>query len=293
MESGTNSRPDSRPPKKNRRGKFIICLAVAFAGLCLFMYDGNNRIEITNIAYESDRLPPAFDGFRVVHISDLHAKEYGAGNADLFRIVREQSPDLIVITGDIIQANDETPYVETTVKGLRKIAQVCYVTGNHEWEARAVPKLRQIFTRDEYLSNRYIKLERDGQYICLLGIEDLNGPWDMPTIDQTVIKLRDKEGDPFIMALCHRYDRFEDFVDCRLDLVFSGHAHGGLVRLPFTDGLLGPGRILFPKHTSGITFENQTAMVTSRGLGNGTVIPYRLLNNPELVVVDLKSKSEN
>ncbi|MDR0670859.1 MAG: metallophosphoesterase [Oscillospiraceae bacterium] len=258
------------------------------AALAVDLVVSNTALELGVYTLAHARLPAAFDGFRIVHLSDWHAAEFGPGNRDLIEMTRRQAPDIIVLTGDFVQRLGELPRMEALCRGLMAVAPVYYVTGNHEWAGRVVDPLRAVLreTGVVYLDNDYVFLSRGGEQICLAGLMDQNGPRTKLSLSELTALAR-RGGDPFLVLLSHRYDRFSEYVSQRVDVVFAGHAHGGLIRLPFTDGLIGPGRVLFPRHTSGVTWEGATAMVTSRGLAGVGRWPLRLFNRPEVVSVTL------
>ncbi len=270
--------------------RLLFILAVA-AGMVVFLCLGQNLIETKTYEVKLSRLPEAFDGYKIVLVSDLHAKQYGKDNEALIRLIRAQQPDLIAVAGDLCHGADEAGVAVSFCKQIASIAPVYYVFGNHEWAGRVVPELKTALKDSgvDILQNQYVTLTRGEQSICLLGLEDLNGPYDMKSITQVVTGLRENEGDPFILTLSHRFDRFEEYAQHRLDVVLSGHSHGGIIRLPFTDGLIAPGRTFFPKYTSGKYTLRDTVMVVSRGLGN-SANELRVFNPPHLPVVILKKQ---
>ncbi len=257
-------------------------------GLLAWGFIGDTMIDLQTITISSPRLPQGFDGFRIVQLSDLHAREFGTDNERLVALVAAQRPDLIALTGDFAQEPKDFPVIESLFVKLAALAPTYYVAGNHEWGGRImgafVPLVES--TGAVYLSNETITLTRGGDTVRLVGIEDLGGRRDMKPMPEVVRDAR-QGGDPFLLMLCHRYDRFDEFVALKIDLALTGHAHGGLIRLPFTDGLLGPGRVWFPKHTSGAYREDATVMVASRGLG-----APRLFNPPHVITVILQSGPE-
>jgi predicted MPP superfamily phosphohydrolase len=277
------------PPRRRgrvRRTPILLLCAALFLAADLVV--SNTVLELSVYTLACARLPAAFDGFRIVHLSDWHAAEFGPENRDLVEMTRRQKPDIIVLTGDFVQRAEELPRMEALCRGLMAVAPVYYVTGNHEWAGRIVDRLRPVLreTGVVYLDNDYLFLSRGGEQICLVGLMDPNGPRTQPAMPEVTALARRGE-DPFLVMLSHRYDRFSEYVSQRVDVVFTGHAHGGVIRLPFTDGLIGPGRVLFPRHTSGVTREGATAMVTSRGLSGVGGWPVRLFNRPEVVSVTL------
>ena len=90
----------------------------------------------------------------------------------------------------------------------------------------------------------------------------------------------------YIILLSHRPELFESYVSCNIDLVLSGHAHGGQFRLPFIGGLIAPDQGIFPKYDAGLFTNGSTNMIVSRGLGN-SIIPIRFNNRPEVIVIEL------
>ena len=260
---------------------FKKALPLLLAALAVFwLWWGNNTLSVEEYAFSSTRLPQGWDGARIVHLSDLHGKAFGRNNARLLRAVEKAQPEVIVITGDI--ADERSP--------------VYYVTGNHEWAAGMIGHLRELFEESgvTYLRNGYISLFRGGEEILLAGIEDPNGYADQKTPQEVADALRAEAGDAFWLLLAHRNNRFPGEY-CRLgaDLTLCGHGHGGIWRLPFTDGLISTTMEWFPSWTNGFytcscnECDSSTVFV-SRGLGNSPRIP-RLFNRPEVAVITLKN----
>ena len=276
-----------------RRVVLIIMLLVLLVTVILF-YDSNTRIAVDEYELIYSGLPEAFDGFRIVVLSDLHGAEFGKDNERLLAIVRDAEPDVIALTGDFIDKYSKPQLLrqlEITVSlaaALMESAPVYFVTGNHDWDSGEVRLL--ISSLEEHgvtvLRNQYVLLESDAQRIVLAGTDDPNGPADMVRPVDFIKRIRDEQGDAFIVLLEHRNYNLSLYSTLGVDLVLSGHGHGGIVRLPFTDGLLGTRRDLFPSHTSGVYTEGDTNMVVSRGL-DGAFPWVRFLNNPHVPVVVL------
>ena len=281
-----------------RRGclhNLIVWAAVILIAAGFWQYQ-NEIIAAEDFTVSSDRLPSAFDGLRIAVVSDLHGKTFGDGNQSLLDAVAAAEPDYIAITGDLADetcsAEQVTAMVDTAAS-LDAIAPAYYISGNHEW-VMGDPwgfygRLEEAGVR--VLHNDYEVLERDGQRIILAGIDDPNGPWDQKTPETLVSEIRAAYGDPYIVLLAHRNESLNRWAALGIDTVLCGHAHGGVIRLPFVGGLLGTDRQLFPDFTAGLYTKEQTAMVVSRGLGNSG-IPFRLFNRPHLPVVTLKRASE-
>ena len=138
------------------------------------------------------------------------------------------------------------------------------------------------------LSNRSVTLERGGDTVVLAGIDDPNGYADQKSPEAVAAEVRAVYGDPFWILLAHRNNYFPGhYSRLGADLVVSGHGHGGLIRLPFTDGLLSTDRTFFPSYTAGLYEENGSTLFVTRGLGNSGRT-FRLFDRPEVAVVTLR-----
>ena len=282
-----------RKSRPGRRGlRLLLALALVLLAGGLFFYDQQNRIQTETITAASDRLPAGFDGYRIVQISDLHGKEFGEDNRTLLEKTAELEPDLIAITGDVIDDADQMGILEPLARGLAAIAPTFYVTGNHEWAIREAGTVKSLM--EEYgvtvLSNEYLTLERGGDTIVLAGIDDPNGPYDQKTPEELSDEIHAALGEPYVVLLAHRNEYYQVYDRCGFDLTLCGHVHGGLVRLPFTDGLIdNTRRRFFPTHTAGLyPLDGGGTLMVSRGLGNGG-ITFRLFNRPHLPVIVLKA----
>ena len=255
------------------------------------MLDSNLRLTVTEYSISSERLPSEFDGYKIVQLSDLHTMEFGKDNRRLVRRVAEQKPDMIALTGDYIESPEDLPVVETLVAQLSEIAPVYFTSGNHDAASKALKELNSTIhsAGGTYLSNEHVLLERNGAAIVLAGVEDPNSYADMPDADTICEKLDTAYPDSFIILMAHRNDFTELYPHISCDLIFTGHGHGGVIRLPIAGGLVGTDLKLFPKYDAGVFQSDRAQMVVSRGLGGFPFYP-RLLNNPEIVVVTLTQK---
>jgi len=290
-----------RQKKRKRKIRiFPIILIIFVLTIGILLYDSNTRLVTTEYTLYFENLPQSFDGFRIVILSDIHAAVFGENNEQLISMVADTEPDIIAITGDFVDkygrlnSDEQLAVAENIIKSIIPIAPVYYITGNHEWEGGSAaliwPLLEMLEEHDVYvLRNRFTRLTRDDDMIVLAGTDDPNGPADMMKPDELVRRIHDAEPDAFLVMLQHRNENLELYSSLGVPLVLSGHAHGGYIRLPFTDGLLGTQRDWFPTYTSGIYTKDDTTMLVSRGIGNHLIIP-RFLNNPEIVVAILRSK---
>ena len=269
----------------------LAVLAALAAALVLFARWENTSLEVDRFDPAFSDLPAGFDGCRIVVLSDLHGAEFGEDNADLFETAAEQAPEYIFYLGDLEDKyrGPEPGFAETVAAGLSAIAPTYYVTGNHEWAIGDVPELKERLEAQgvTVLSNSFVTLERNGDTVVLAGIDDPNGYADQKPPETVAAEVYAACGDPFWMLLAHRNDHFEaQYSLLGADLVLSGHGHGGIIRLPFTDGLLSTDRTLFPSYTAGLYEANGSALFVTRGLGNSGP-SFRLFNRPEVAVVTL------
>ncbi len=277
--------------------KKIRILIGVIAALACFFYMQNNWIGVSRLTIPLDKLPEKFDGFKIIHLSDLHSKSFGKNQQRLANILDKSKPDMIVITGDIVDQKhyDEQVALELVNKAV-EIAPVFFVMGNHEWWSGQFSSLeKQLIKAGVYvLRNSWRDIEVDGQRIFVVGIDDpaaAGHEYDEAgfveeQLEETLSKL---PKDSFKMLLSHRPEKLSLYAHYEADLVFSGHAHGGQFRIPFVGGLIAPNQGLFPPYTSGIHREKETAMMISRGLGN-SIIPQRIFNRPEVIEVLLLGK---
>ena len=286
-----------RRRRRRRRSPLPVMLSIFILMLLVLgvsLYRSNRVLQTTRHDPVFTDLPAGFDGCKIVVLSDLHGAEFGEGNEDLLKAVAKQQPDLIAVTGDLIDEDTPDPkgYTAALAPALQAIAPVYYVTGNHEWATGGVPELKETLSAAGWtvLSNRYLPLERNGDTILLAGIDDPNGYADQKTPEELTAELYAEHGDPFWLLLAHRNDHFKNqYSLLGADLVLSGHGHGGIIRFPFTDGLLGTQHNFFPSYTAGLYEENGSVLFASRGLGNVS-ITVRLFNRPEVAVLTLHKR---
>ena len=270
-----------------------VLLFLIFILFCVgFFHWSNHSLQVQRFTFTSPRLPAGFDGCVIVQLSDLHGALFGEDNRDLLKVVAKNRPDYIFLTGDLLDQYRATPhsYAASLGGALADIAPTYFVTGNHEWALPDVPGLKRKLEEAgvQVLTNEYTVLARDGDNAVLAGIDDPNGYADQKTPEEVAEEVRAAFDAPFWILLAHRNNYFEDAY-CRLgaDLVISGHGHGGLVRLPFTDGLVSVERTFFPSYTAGFYQAGGADLFVSRGLGNSGRT-FRLFNRPQVAVLTLK-----
>ena len=281
------------PVKKNTR----YVLAGIFLVLIVWTVWENTALERNTYTIRSPELPDVFDGCRIAQVSDLHNAEFGDRNQRLLEMLREAEPDMIAITGDLIDSRKTNIAVALAfAEDAVKIAPCYYVSGNHE--AR-VSEYQDLKTGLEaagvtVLDDAQVKIEVSGESITVIGVNDPSFHADYLTSDAAVMdrKLSELslEAAGFTILLSHRPEMFDTYADHNMNLVLSGHAHGGQFRLPLIGGLIAPNQGLFPKYDAGLYSDGSTNMIVSRGLGN-SIIPFRFNNRPEVVLIELKGQN--
>lgn len=263
------------------------------AGLLLgaFLYWQDNGLMLTKMTYKGD-IPQSFDGYKILQVADLQNKVFGKNQEPLLRQIEQSCPDIIVITGDLLDRHENRTDVDGAmdfVKQIVNIAPVYFVSGNHEhqsgeWETLADALVEEGVT---ILDNGKSIIERNGETITLLGLADKKVNQHYDKILHTLMAGQE---DSFNILLSHRPELFETYVKENIDLAFTGHAHGGQIIIPFLrQGIFAPHQGFFPKYTEGMHEKDGTVMVVSRGLGNSS-FPFRIFNRPELIEVTLEKE---
>lgn len=268
----------------------VTAAALLTTGLLL---DSRLNIDITEYTLEFESLPAEFEGFRIALISDLHGWSFGEDNSRLAELIRDAEPDLIAICGDMVSHIEHLEAVEGLMRGIEGTAPIYYINGNHEWGGKLTARMEKLMERygANCLSNEYESFEHKGASIVICGAEDRNGPSDMIKPYALAEKLREEYPDDFVLWLYHRNDTILNYPKLPVDLVLSGHAHGGIVRLPGIGGLLDVRASFGAEYESGLYTLGKLHLLVSRGLGNAFVVP-RFLNRPELPLITLRCSKE-
>ena len=275
----------------------LAVVAAVLLALIIWTVWGNTALELNTYTISSDILPEAFDGYRIAHISDLHNAEMGKDNEKLLDMLRETEPDIIAITGDIIDSrNTNIDIALQFTKAAMEIAPCYYVTGNHEARISKYDELKAGMEAAGVvvLEDEKTKISLEGGEITLIGVNDPSYQTDYLFGDAEAVmqsklqEISDAENE-FTILLSHRPELFEIYADNNMDLILSGHAHGGQFRLPFVGGLVAPNQGLFPKYDAGLYTEENTNMIVSRGIGN-SILPFRFNNRPEVILIELESE---
>lgn len=271
----------------------LVILAIV---LCIkpFLYWQNDTLGITNYTVFSSKIPPAFDGYKIIQLSDIHGKEFGENNQDLINKIEKQNADMLVITGDLVDegVQNSKEIIDNLLGNTKLPKEVFAVSGNHDlWTKHfdAYKKQWETSYNIEFLENSSTKIQKDGQVINLCGISDpdiWNAEKAEEIVKENLAKIKTTDG--YNVLLFHRANMLDMFLDSSFDLILSGHIHGGQIRVPFVGGLRSPHGNWFPKYSGGKYLTGDKTYIVSRGIGNAVVVP-RIFNRPEMAVITLKN----
>ena len=280
----------------SKKALISVCTLIAvLLVLIIWTIWGNTALMVSTVTVSSNRIPTAFNGFLIAQVSDLHNAVFGENNAELLQILSECKPNIIVVTGDLVDA--EHTDIDVALDFAKEAAQIAgtyYVTGNHEGSLSQYDELKTGLESMGVvvLEDASMQLEYNGEKVTLIGLSDpsftLKGNMlgEVPAMVDTKLRGLIGDKDNYTILLSHRPELFETYVNCGVDIVLSGHAHGGQFRLPFIGGLVAPNQGLFPKYDAGLYTKGDTNMIVCRGLGN-SIIPIRFNNRPEIVLLEL------
>jgi predicted MPP superfamily phosphohydrolase len=298
---------------ERRKEQKILLIAVAVIVLILvYIVVGiatSLKIKTSTYVIEYGNLPVNFDGYKIVQITDYHKGVYGNENKALVDGIRALEPDIIVMTGDIIdKSSDDIENITDLCQSLCGIAPVLWIRGNHFYKAdeALAEELEGVLEEMGVISlvNECYIVSRDGQNIKFCGVDDpenLYSGEDLPSeyvksasysaMERFLAETEENSNgeDGFKILLSHRYSVYEKFPEYGYSLAFAGHSHGGQLKLPGGIDIIGYNLKLFPKVKSGYNDIDGMPLIVSSGLGTSN-LNLRLYNPPEIVLVELKSK---
>ena len=267
----------------------VVVLGVLAALICPGLY---NKLKVVNYTLESDKITTPV---RIALVTDLHSCKYGDHESELIAAIDSQSPDVILLGGDIFDDKLPNDNAVDFLSGIAGRYPVYYVTGNHEFWGGVDQYDVQMSILDDLgiprLQGDVLSLDINGNSIGLVGVDD----YDSHLVDSELI-LEDQFVDAYLnldassynIILSHRPEYFDTYTAQDYDLALCGHAHGGQWRIPgILNGLYAPNQGLFPKYAGGLYEEDGTTMIVSRGLARESTMIPRLYNRPELVIIDL------
>ena len=266
--------------------------------LGFYFHHENTTLQTSYYEVSNKKITKDFNNYKIMQISDFHNTRNEKIINSIIDKIKEEKPNIIVLTGDII--DPEKSHTEASIDFIKRIkdyAPIYYVTGNHEsyFEEGEFEKEKEalIETGVIVLDNKVEVIEVNDTKINILGIDDPDMTEDESLKEKEIIKKEidslEYDDSNYTILLSHRPEKIKVYAEKKMDLVFSGHAHGGQIRLPLIGGLYAPHQGLFPKYTNGKYIKEETVMIVSRGIG-GSSFPFRVNNKPNLVVVTLKSE---
>lgn len=276
--------------KKKRN--WIITLVILLA-LVVWIIWGNITVETHRVTISSSDIPSDFVGYKIAQISDFHNTEIGANNSKLMAILRNEQPDMIAFTGDLVDSRKtDVGTALAFVKEALKVAPCYYVTGNHE------ARLGNIYANLEMKMKEYgvtilrdesIDITKGDVSIQLIGLDDPDfiegdSAYGETMVNEKLLAIEQHPG--YKILLSHRPEFFKTYVANGMNLVLCGHTHGGQFRIPFIGGIVAPNQGFLPKYDAGLFIEGSTQMIVSRGVGN-SIVPVRFNCRPEIVIVEL------
>lgn len=280
--------------KKNKITVILTAFVVIVSAFTLWVLWGNTAVELNEYTIQSESIPKSFDGYRIVQISDFHNAQIGKDNEKLISLIEKAEPDIIAITGDIVDwRRTDIELTKEFVLQIMKIAPCYYVSGNNESYITEKYDVKNILADMgvTVLEDETQHLEIEGEKILLAGVDDPAFSDNYSSADSVPImqtKLEELMSDDiYTVLLSHRPELFGVYCEYEADLVLSGHAHGGQFRIPFIGGLYAPDQGFFPEYDAGLYTNGKTNMLVSRGIGNSK-IPIRFNNRPEVIVIELE-----
>jgi len=270
-----------------RHLKWIIPILLAVLAIAAFY----NGLTVRHYDFATEKLG-AGEALRVIVVADLHSHIYGENQTKIITKIRAEQPDLILLAGDI--ADDYVPIIGTEIflAEARDIAPLFYATGNHEYWSGEIASIKE--TIRSYgvivLEEDYVEIEINDIPLIIAGVDDpewrrYENKSGQPSAEERFVEF---EGDERLkILLAHRPERFEEYMGYSVDLVVSGHAHGGQARIPFIlNGLVAPDQGWFPQYAGGLYRHGEMTHIVSRGVSFNPRLP-RVFNPPEIVVIDI------
>ena len=248
-----------------------------------YLYFDLHSIAVKRYTIVISKLPIEFQGFTILHLTDLHSKEYGDAQRHLIELINRQQFDVVAITGDLVdKSNPSMEPAIALVKGLQS-KPIFFVPGNHEWWTNYQIKSPLEDLGVHILENGQFKYNIGDSHILIMGVDD-------PYLgrDQLNMALAGVSDSVPKVLLAHAPNIFSKAVEANVDLVLVGHTHGGQVRLPLVGAVVAPGQGLFPEFDYGQFTSGSTNMIINGGLGE-SVLPIRFYNRPEIVLITLIS----
>lgn len=260
----------------------VISLLVIFFSVLLLI---SSNLTVTHYNYTSDRIPASFNNFKIVHLSDLHCKNFGQNNSKLIDKINDLDPDLILITGDNFDKyHSNMTNLNNLFKGIAGTAPIYSISGNHECDnPELYAQLLALYSKYDITDlddkELFFTLGNDSIILKGLGAFENKLSWDK--------NFMENKNPEAISILLDHYPQIDQLARYEYDIILSGHLHGGVIRLPYLGGLINNNGSLFPEYSGGEYTLGKSTMFVSKGIGD-TLIP-RINNKPEIVCITLKN----
>lgn len=280
--------------------------------LSVFVYVQNYALQKTAYKISFKKLPKDFEGYKILHLTDIHRKSFGFKQRKLISLIERENPDIVVVSGDIIYCyNHWYNFGYSYKKDLSKVIAlfdviakkypVYYSPGNHECKSGYYNEIKKALLKSGVvvLENEIREISHNTDKIFLIGLKDPTF-WGGSNVvvedyisktEKELIKLKEKANDSFTVLISHRPEIYKIYENAGVDVAFTGHAHGGQWIFPIVGSVFAPQQGFFPKYTKGVHEFSDTKVVISRGMGNSSM-PIRLFNRPEVVVVTLHTEDK-
>ncbi len=269
------------------------------------LYRAHNDIQISKYTIQDTKIGKAFQGYQILQLSDLHGKFFGKQNLKLVQMIRKIHPDIIVMTGDMIngRVKSDSGSVFSLLKGLSGEFPVYFVKGNHEiyLPEKQQETLEALLQEKQVhvLNNEKSVLEKEEEHINLYGmwcdlkyyVRQDDGKKHQFTLEHLEKSMKKSaiSSEEFNILLAHNPNFIHAYAKWGADVTLSGHIHGGMIRLPLIGGIFSPDTILFPKYSAGHYEVDGKHLIVSRGLSRGAR-GFRLFNRPEMIMIELSHK---
>lgn len=239
---------------------------------------------------------------KIVFLSDMHNHVYGEGNGNLLEAIRKETPDYILIGGDMLVGKSGISY-QSALSFVEKLPEICpvyYANGNHEQRMKEIPenyvqsyteyKRNLIKSGIHFLENESVNLTWDDKKVKITGLEIPLGCYlhwhnDSLKVNEIINRIGEKDNDSYEILLAHNPSFVKQYMERGAELILSGHLHGGIVRIPGIAGAISPSFEIFPKYSGDHYKEADTDIIVSKGLGTHT-FNIRLFNPAELIVIN-------
>ncbi len=281
-------------PRRSKLVKNLVAVGLIVALPLALILSTSNRLTVSKYTVTNKKIPASFDGYVIVQLSDLHNAYFGDEQEKIISEINDLDPDMILFTGDMVN-RDHFDYdcLQQLIDGIASAAPIYAITGNHELDGgtEELAKLIEFYNDNDviYIEGASMDIpspdNNSSEKIVLTGqtmdSNDKGHFW----IDTSATASDETQ---YNVLLNHYSNNFDAVSTMGYDLVFSGHTHGGIIRLPFVGGLFANNFTLFPKYDGGVFERNGSTLISSRGLSDSVAIP-RIGNPPDLVAVTLKT----